>query len=220
MHNDPDDLSIEQRYKILIGSIVPRPIAWVSTISTAGLHNLAPFSFFTGVGSNPMTLLLCPANKPDGSDKDTLKNAAPHDQGGTGQFVVNIVPARLAPHMAATAEPLPHGQSEFQLANLTPAPSVRVAPPRVAESPIAFECQTILLHRTNPGQPSGGNILLGRVLHLHIDDSLLNDRFHINQGALDALGRMGGLDYCTTRQRLSLPMGAPALHAPFSLPPP
>src|SRR5580765_603384 len=89
MDLDPLALSQADRYKLLIGCIVPRPIAFVSTVSPSGRLNLAPFSFFNGVGSDPMTLLFCPANKPDGSEKDTLRNCKPVSEGGTGQFVVN-----------------------------------------------------------------------------------------------------------------------------------
>src|SRR5271169_5408516 len=112
MELDPLALSQPDRYKILIGCIVPRPIAFVSTISPDGAHNLAPFSFFAGVGSAPMTLLFCPANKPDGSDKDSLRNAKPISEGGTGEFVVNAATEQIARQVAACAEPLEYGQSE------------------------------------------------------------------------------------------------------------
>jgi len=87
---NPDELEIAERYKLLIGTIGPRPIAVVSTISVDGKPNLAPFSFFAGVGSNPMTLLFCPANDADGNEKDSLRNAKPASEGGTGQFAVSV----------------------------------------------------------------------------------------------------------------------------------
>jgi len=213
MHIDPADLAQPERYKLLIGCIVPRPIAWVSTISPDGrLLNLAPFSFFNGVGSNPMTLLFCPANKPDGSEKDTLRNCKPTDEGGTGEFVVNIATDALAQQMAASSEPLPYGESEFDLAGLTTEPSVAVRPPRVAESPVAFECRTMQVFRTNPGGTASGNIVIGRVVHVFVRDDLINERFHIDQARLDAIGRLGGLMYARTRDRFELPMGREALH--------
>jgi len=213
MHIDPADLAQPERYKLLIGCIVPRPIAWVSTISPDGrLLNLAPFSFFNGVGSNPMTLLFCPANKPDGSEKDTLRNCKPTDEGGTGEFVVNIAIDALAQQMAASSEPLPYGESEFDLAGLTTEPSVAVRPPRVAESPVAFECRTMQVFRTNPGGTASGNIVIGRVVHVFVRDDLINERFHIDQARLDAIGRLGGLMYARTRDRFELPMGREALH--------
>lgn len=211
MEFDPAALAQPERYKILIGCITPRPIALVSTLSPDGRPNLAPFSFFAGVGSNPMTLLFCPANNPDGSEKDTLRNAKPIAEGGVGEFVVNLACRAYAPRVAAAAEPLPYGESEFELCGLTPAPSRVVGAPRVAESPAAFECRTLHVIRTNPGQPAGGNIVLGRVVHVFIRDGAVNERFHADPAILDTVGRMGGLEYCTTAERFSMPMGRKAL---------
>jgi flavin reductase (DIM6/NTAB) family NADH-FMN oxidoreductase RutF len=237
MHLDPAGLRVEDCYKLLIGLIVPRPIAWVSTIGPPttddprGRPNLAPFSFFTGVGSNPLLLLFCPVNKPDGSEKDTLRNcklASDVDPvtglGGTGEFVVNVVDEPHARPMAACAEPLAYGESEFELAGVRPEPSVVVKPPRVADAPASFECVTHQVIRTNPGQPGGGNIVLGRVVHIHVRDDLADDhfreRFHTDPVKLRAIGRMGGMGYCTTSNastgpgsggRFEMPMGKAAL---------
>ena len=175
--------------------------------------NLAPFSFFNGAGSNPMTLLFCPANKPDGSEKDTLRNCKPVEEGGTGQFVVNAAVDMYRKQIAAASEPLPYGSSEFELTELNPAPSAVVRPPRVAESPVAFECETVQVIRTNVGGPAGGNIVIGRVVHVFIRDDLINERFHIDPAKLDAIGRMGGTTYCRTRDRFNLPFGREALEA-------
>lgn len=220
MRLDPASLSQEERYKVMIGAIVPRPIALVSTRAADGRTNLAPFSFFAGVGSNPMTLLVCPANTDTGGEKDTLRNAKPPSEGGTGEFVVNVVSHAMARRMAACAEPLPHGQSEFDLSGLTPVPSERVAPPRVAESVVSFECLTRQVIRTNPGAPNAGNILIGEVILVHVRDDAINERRHIDPAALDAIGRMGGFAYCTTRERFTLPMGLAALDAPSPGAPP
>ena len=205
MELNPDDLTIQERYKLLIGAIVPRPIALVSTVSPDANTNLAPFSFFNGVGADPMMLMFCPANNSDGSEKDSLKNAAPTADGGTGEFVVNVAVESYARQMAAAAEPLAHGQSEFALSGLTPAPSHAIKPPRVAESPIAFECRTIHIMRFNPGAPAGANMVIGQVVHMHVRDDLINDRMHIDPAALNAIGRMGGLTYCTTHNRFEIP---------------
>lgn len=275
MDLDPASLAQEDRYKLLIGLIVPRPIAWVSTVGpdapgAPGRVNLAPFSFFNGVGSNPLMLLFCPANKPDGSEKDTLRNCKPpvgspnraeidpddpawpgclpsrgtgvppvteasglpHRRdaratdrnpplGGTGQFVVNIVDEAHATRMAACAEPLPYGESEFELAGVAPAPSVVVRPPRVADAPASFECVTHRIIRTNPGQPGGGNIVLGRVVHVHVRDDLADEkfraRFHTDPAKLRAIGRMGGLGYCKTGD-LEVTAGASAVSPRFEMP--
>jgi len=206
MHIDPESLAPKDRYKILVGSIVPRPIAFVSTISAEGALNLAPFSFFNGIGSDPMSLLFCPANNADGSEKDTLRNIE-----ATGAFVVNVVTGSYDRRMAATAEALPHGESEFEMVGFEPAPSVVVAPPRVAESPIAFECEPIEIVRLNPGAPAGGNVVIGRVVHIHVDDALIDERCRIDPEGLGAVGRMAGLTYCSTKDRYDLPWGRAAL---------
>jgi len=207
MELSPAAMSQSDRYKIMIGSIVPRPIALVSTRSISGRDNLAPFSFFSGVGSDPMMLLFCPANKPDGTEKDSLLNARLESEGGAGEFVINVVPERLAAQMALAAEPLAHGDSEFDLTGLTPVPSSVVKPPRVAESPVSLECVTRQVIRTNPGRPGGGNIVLGEVVWIHVADAVINERLHIDPSLLDAVGRMGGLSYCRTRDRFDLKMG-------------
>lgn len=210
----PESLEIRDRYKLLIGSILPRPIAFVSTISPDGAHNLAPYSFFAGVGSNPMTLLFCPATKADGTDKDTLRNCLPPEEGGLGQFVVNLATEAYALKVAAAAEILPYGESEFDLTGLTPFPSSKVQPPRLAESPISFECETVQIVRTAPGERASGNIVIGRVLNVHVDDALINERFHIDAEQLKAVGRMGGIEYCKTRDRFAMPRGREALSLP------
>ncbi|MEZ5064633.1 MAG: flavin reductase family protein [bacterium] len=217
MELDPGALAQPDRYKLLIGGILPRPIAVVSTISPDGRLNVAPYSFFAGVGSAPMTVLFCPANAPDGGEKDSLRNAKPRHEGGTGEFVINVATEAIVRPVVATSEPLPYGESEFELANLTPAPSRRVAPPRVAESPIAFECVTRQIVRTNPGVPAGGNVVLGEVVHVFVRDDLIDERHRIDPAALRAVGRLGGLAYSTTRERFDLPRGRAALDASIEL---
>ena len=216
MDLDPLALSQADRYKLLIGCIVPRPIAFVSTISADGKLNLAPFSFFAGVGSDPMTLLFCPANRPDGSEKDSLRNAKPVAEGGVGEFVVNVATEDYERQMAAAAEPLLHGESEFDLAGLHATPSVVVRPPRLKESPVSFECRTMQggVIRTNPGVAAGGNIVIGQVVHIFVRDDLINERFHTDPAKLRAIGRMGGTGYVRTgdaAHRFEMPMGRKAL---------
>jgi len=228
MHLDPALISQADRYKLLIGGVIPRPIAFVSTLSSTGELNLAPFSFFAGVASEPMSLLFCPANRPDGTIKDTLRNiveggggladSAGKDVDEGGEFVINTVSEAFERQMAACAEPLPHGESEFDLSGLTPASSTVVKPPRVAESPLSFECRAMRIIRLAPGVPGGGNIVIGRVVHIHAADSLVNDRFHVDPDKLRAIGRMGGTGYVRTgdpAQRFNMPMGREALtHTP------
>lgn len=201
MEASPDDLAPRDRYKLLIGCIVPRPIALVSTVDLQGRVNLAPFSFFNGVGSDPMTILFCPANRADGGEKDTLANCKPVAEGGTGEFVVCASVESYAREITAAAEPLPRGASEFELTGLATTPSRRVRAPRIARAPWAFECQTVQVVRTNPGAPAGGNVVIGRVVHVYVDDACVDARFHVDPDRLRAVGRMGGIEYATTRDR-------------------
>lgn len=211
MEIDPLSIVPADRYKLLIGCIVPRPIALVSSMSPDGRLNLAPFSFFNGIGSDPMTLLFCPVNRPDGGKKDTLRNVDLPAEGGLGEFVVSVATEAYARRVAAAAEPLPYGESEFELAGLTPAPSTRVRPPRVAESPVCFECRTRQVIRLNPGVAGGGNIVIGEVVHVYAADEIIDDRFRADPSKLGAIGRMGGQSYCTTRDRFDMPQGRAAL---------
>lgn len=217
---DPSRLSVADRYKLLIGLVAPRPIALVSTVGAAGAGgapgpaNLAPFSFFNAVGAEPMTLLFCPANGPDGAPKDTLRNCLPPAEGGTGEFVVNLVDEAIAGRMAVCAEPLPYGDSEFALSGLTPETSVRVRPARVRESVASFECVVRQVIRLAPGAPSGGNVVLGEVLCVHVRAGVVDERMHTDPGAADLIGRLGGQGYCRTRDRFEIPRGRAALEAP------
>jgi flavin reductase (DIM6/NTAB) family NADH-FMN oxidoreductase RutF len=210
----PEDLVRRDRYKLLIGCIVPRPIAFVSTLAPDGRPNLAPFSFFNGVGSDPMTVLFCPASLEDGSDKDTLRNCKPRAEGGTGEFVVCAATEEYAREMAGCGEPLPYGESEWDLVGLEPAPSTRVKPPRVARSPWAFECETLQIVRTNPGVPASGNIVIGRVVHIHLADDLVDDKLRVDPSRLKAIARMGGFTYTKTRERFEMPPNREALRLP------
>jgi flavin reductase (DIM6/NTAB) family NADH-FMN oxidoreductase RutF len=219
MEIDPASLAQPDRYKLLIGGIVPRPIAFVSSRSPDGALNLAPFSFFAGVSSAPMALLFCPANGTTGEEKDTLRNVKPVAEGGTAEFVVNVASEPYIRRVVAAAEPLPYGESEFDLAGLTPTPAKLVAPPRVAESPIAFECRTRQLLRLAPGVPGGGNVVIGDVVHVYVRDDLINDRYHIDPARLAAVGRMGGTGYTSTRDRFDIPLGRAALEGPGGIAP-
>lgn len=199
MEIDPEQLSIAERYKLLIGGIIPRPIALVSTVSPDGRANLAPYSFFSGVGSNPMSLLFCPINNMDGSMKDTLRHALQPEEGGTGQFVVNVATEGYAESVKLAGTALSYGESEFVLAGLTPVPSTRVRAPRVLESPLAYECETLQVVRIEEGAPAGGNIVIGRVVAVHIRDDLINDRYHVDREGLEAIGLVGGTTYFRTK---------------------
>ncbi|MDA0802329.1 MAG: flavin reductase family protein [Planctomycetota bacterium] len=210
---DAAELGVAERYKYLIGGIVPRPIAVVGTRSSAGVANLAPFSFFAGVGSTPWTLLFCPANRdaPGGPEKDTLANAKPVEEGGTGVFCVSVASEGIIRQVVAASEPLPPGQDEFAAVGLTPVECDRIGAPRVAESPLAFECRTLSVTRLAKGVPGGANIVVGEVVRVHAHSTVWLERHRIDPAALQAVGRMGGLSYCTTAARFELPMGLAAL---------
>ena len=211
---DPGMLPVALRYNLMIGSIVPRPIAVVGTCDASGRTNLAPYSFFTGAGSDPMTLVVCVANPPGGvGEKDTLRNAKPVAEGGTGEFTVSVATESNILRVVACAEPIPHGESEFELAGLTPVPGSAVRAPRLAESPVSFECRTVQVIRMAPGRVGGGNLLIGEVVRVHVAAGLANERLHVDPAKLAAVGRMGGLDYCTTRERTGIPSGRAALDA-------
>lgn len=191
MELDPKTISQQSMYKLMIGSIVPRPIGWISTVSADGTYNLAPFSFFNAVCSNPPTVLFCvTARHGDLSQKDTLKNVL-----ATGEFVVNIVSQELAEQMNLTSAELPPEISEFEFAGLTPAPSLTVKAPRVAESRIHYECELDRTVPVNADEQGGATVVFGRVRHVHIADELLIGPDKIDPHVLRPVGRMAGASY-------------------------
>lgn len=198
---DPAQHPHRQVYKLMIGIIVPRPIALVSTVDRAGVRNLAPFSFFNGVGSNPPTVLFCPTLRAveemrDGK-KDTLRNVEE-----TGEFVVNVVSDAISAAANATSAEVPPEVDEFELSGLTPIPSQVVRAPRVAESPAQMECKLMQVVYTNRA-PGGGVVVLGEIVRFHIREDLFDD-FRVDPAGLDAVGRMAGNTWVRTRERMEL----------------
>lgn len=191
MEINPDELAWQSVYKIMIGSIVPRPIGWISTIDSQGQPNLAPFSFFNAVCGNPPHLVFCPMVRgTDSAHKDTLRNLRE-----TGEFVVNIVTEELAEAMNLTSTELPAGTDEFKLAGLLAEPSVVVRPPRVAASPVHYEC--VVAHILEFGnQPGGGAAVIGRIVHLHVSEAVLIGGDKIDLASLKPVGRLAGNAYC------------------------
>lgn len=177
--------------KIFLGSVVPRPIAWVSSLDAEGRPNLAPFSFFNVVCNKPPTLLFCPGVRGvDGGVKDTYNNIV-----ATGEYVINIVTEELAQSMNISATELPPHVDEFELAGLTAAPSARVRPPRVAQSPINFECELRQVVPIGDGSPGSAWIIIGEVVHMHVADEVINEQFHIDIARLKPIGRLAGFNY-------------------------
>lgn len=199
MELDPSTLSHQSIYKILTGSILPRPIGWISSIDLEGRPNLAPFSFFNVVCSNPPTLLFCPMIRGvDGSPKDTLINVRL-----TGEFVVNIVTEYLLKAMNDTSIEAPSEFNEFEFAGLTLSPSVTVRPPRVLESPIHFECKVNQIVDIN-NAPGGGSIVIGTITHIHAEERVMLGTDKINLTALQPIGRLMGAAYCRVEQVVEL----------------
>jgi flavin reductase (DIM6/NTAB) family NADH-FMN oxidoreductase RutF len=198
---NPSDCDPKDVYKLLTGIVVPRPIALVSTVDGAGIANLAPFSFFNAVGSNPPTILFCPVVRAPSPQrdmrKDTLRNVEE-----TGEFVVNIINDALAHAANITAAEVPPEVDEFELADLTPLASEAVNPPRVAESPAQMECKLLQVIYTSH-EPGGGVIVLGQVLRFHLRKNLF-DNFRVDPAGLDAVGRMAGNTWVRTRERVEL----------------
>ena len=192
---DPATIAPVNTYKLLVGAVVPRPIAFVSTVSPEGVANLAPFSFFTVASANPP--VLCFSTSFREPCKDTLVNVR-----AVKEFVVNIVSEEFAAKMNTTSGEYAYGVDEFAIAGLTPVASDLVRPPRVMESHINMECkllQTIEVSR----QPLGGTLILGEVVRFHIDDAMFEE-FRIDPDKLAAVGRMAGNTYTKTRDRFDL----------------
>jgi flavin reductase (DIM6/NTAB) family NADH-FMN oxidoreductase RutF len=185
MHIDPEALSRPERYHLLISAIVPRPIAWVSTRFPEGGVNVAPFSFFNGISSSPPLLMVCVGRRRDGSPKDTLANAK-----ATGEMVVNVVSRDLAEVMVETSAAFPPGVSEAEEVGLELAESEVVATPRVARSPVSFECE---VERTIDFE--GTTMIVGRVVSIHVSEDVATEEGTVDFDRLGPIGRLGGQDY-------------------------
>jgi flavin reductase (DIM6/NTAB) family NADH-FMN oxidoreductase RutF len=191
-------------YGIILNSVAPRPIAWVSTLSAAGQPNLAPFSFFNAVCIDPPLLAFAPglrlskdAENIHGAAKDTLRNIRE-----TKEFVVNTVTYELVEAMNLTSGEYEPSVNEFELAKVTTAPSEVVRPPRVAESPVSFECKQYQILDFSPA-PTSSSLVIGEIVSIHIQDALIKDG-KLDRNALDLVGRMGGIQYTKTTQRFNV----------------
>ena len=194
----PQEHDYRDIYKLMIGAIVPRPIAFVSTLSLEGILNLAPFSFFTGVSANPPVVCFSPMIRgSDGKKKDTLNNIET-----TREFVVNIVSEDFAVQMNICSTEFPPEVDEFQQSGLTPISSDLVKAPRVKESKINLECKLLQVVHVSP-KPLGGSLVLGEVLCFHVADELWED-YRIDPDKLKPIGRMGGPTYTRTTDRFDL----------------
>jgi len=180
------DLDPKQIYKLMTSVIVPRPIAWISTVSRKGINNLAPFSYFAGISSDPPLIAVSIGSKSPKEKKDTWKNIEE-----TGEFVINMVTKELLAEMNITSLPFEEEIDEFEKAGLTPIPSTTVKPPRVKESPVNIECR-----RYEIIEIGKMGLILGEILTVHIRDDILNEKGYVDTTKLEIIGRLGGANYC------------------------
>src|SRR5215213_1954319 len=196
---DPQMLGERETYKLLIGCVVPRPIAWVSTLDLAGVRNLAPFSFFNAIGSNPPALSIS-INYVDSLDqrKDTLRNII-----DTGEFVINIVDEDLALAMNATAANYPSSVDEFEIAGVAATPSVMVRPARVAGAPVSLECKLFTLVPVGQG-PGSATVVIGVIHMIHVRSDSINERHYIDITKLRPIARLAGASYAYVHETFDM----------------
>ncbi len=198
MQLDPQEMDQKSIYKLLTGTIIPRPIGWISSIGEDGVFNLAPFSYFNAVGDDPPHIMFS-ASRSNHSIKDTLQNVLTNKQ-----FVVNMVTEDLVDQMNETAHPIPAHESEFDFAKLTPIPSLKVKPPRVKGSPVAMECELVHHYTLENHKNGGSTILIGRVVMFHIDDSIMLDDTKINLDVYKPVARLAGANYAKLGEIFSI----------------
>ena len=188
---DPKELSTSEFYQYMVEAVVPRPIAFASTVDSAGRVNLSPYSFFNAMSSHPPVLVFSPVNRTrDNTSKDTLDNVREH-----GEVVINIVNYAVAEQMSLASASYERGVNEFAKAGLTEVPSIHVRPPRVAECPVAFECRVQQIVPLG-SEGGAGHLVVCEILLAHVNEAVLDEQQHIDPYRLDAIGRMGGSLYC------------------------
>jgi len=200
---DPKQAGTSALYRLLIGAVVPRPIAWVSTKSTAGVTNLAPFSFFNGVSSNPPCLMISVARKPDGTLKDTWINIR-----DTKEFVVNLAGDWMVNPLHQTSAPYPFGVNEMSVVGLHPVSSIKVKPDRVDESAVQFECRLYKTIDIGEGGAGSATLIVGEILWAHVNESVW-DNGKIKIEKLCPLSRLGGRFYGRTSDFFEMPVANP-----------
>jgi flavin reductase (DIM6/NTAB) family NADH-FMN oxidoreductase RutF len=189
MQFDPQELEQTAIYKLLTGTVIPRPIGWISTINEDGIHNLAPFSYFNAVGDDPPHVMFSTVHS-NNLNKDTLNNVL-----ATKQFVVNMVTEDLVEQMNLTSQPIAANESEFELAGLTPIASSLVKPPRVKECKITMECEMVHHYKLENSKTGGATIVIGKIVLFHIDESVLLENYKINIETYKPIARLAGSNY-------------------------
>ena len=197
---DPNEIGPQERYKLLIGSVVPRPIALVSTVSEDGKFNIAPFSFFNIAATTPPSVMFTPIRKAGtGEKKDTLINIEQ-----TKEFVVNIVPEGYIQPIHKTSTPYPSEVDEFQETGLTPIASDLVKAPRCKESPIQFECKLTQVVHVGNNTPGSGDVVIGEIVRFHIEDELI-ENYRIDIEKLKPMARLAGNSYMKVGDIFDIP---------------
>ncbi len=199
MEIDVEHHPIVDCYKLLVGLVVPRPIAWVTTISEKGVVNLAPFSFFNLFGANPPVVVLSPTLTRDGSKKDTLVNIE-----ANGEFVIHASTEQLAESINSSSKALPRDQSEVEWLELPTLPSSRVTPPRLAGTAFALECRARQIVPVGDG-PISANLVIGQIVYIHVNESILGDDGQPDPRKLKAVSRLGGEFWGKTQDLFVLP---------------
>lgn len=185
-------------YKLLTGTIIPRPIGWISTVDADGINNLAPFSYFNMISSDPPCVMFS-TRIDNNTNKDTLNNVLQN-----GQFVVNLVTLDVVEQMNATSEAVAANVDEFELTNLTPIDSVYIKPKRVKESLVHFECEMIHHYFMDNEKGGGACIVIGKIKTIHIDDSILMENNRINLDIYKPVARLAGSNYSTLGELFSI----------------
>lgn len=193
MDIDLRTLDSRHAHDLLTSALVPRPIAWVSTINGDGKTNLAPFSFFSGISWCPPLLMFSAVNRLDGTKKDTVLNIEE-----IPEFVIHMVSTELLGPMEQSAGPIPFGEDASSIGGIQLISSQAVRPRRIADARVSFECVLERIVHITEGADAG-NLIIGRVVLMHADDSLVKGGREIDWLGLDALGRLSGSRYCATR---------------------
>ncbi len=189
MEFNPEILDTRAIYKLLTGAIIPRPIAWISTINEAGINNLAPFSYFNMVGDDPPHVMFS-TRRDNNSNKDTLNNVL-----SVKQFVVNMVTEPLVDQMNSSAQAVPEEIDEFDMVGVTPIASSLVKPKRVKESLVNFECELVHHYFLEDHKQGGACVIIGRVVRMHFDESVLLEDYKINMETYKPIARLAGSNY-------------------------
>ena len=197
MKFDLAEIGVRDRYKLIAGLIVPRPIALVSTVSPDGRANAAPYSFFNAFAEEPPIVILGLGRATTGSAKDTTNNIR-----DVGEFVVNLVDEGIAAAMNVTAIDFPPEISEIEVAGFTLAPSIKVKPGRIREAPVSLECRRYVTLQPGPER----YIALGEILMIHVRDGLVDPQnLRVDRDLYQPIGRLYGSGYCHTHDRFEMP---------------